>query len=255
MLIEKYHTNRFDFWDDTFNINPKQAKAICDEILRRKLDIDWYCRVRADNLSEELVKKMAKAGCISVGMGVESGSPKILKTIRKMLTLEEIYAAIDLFVKNGIVTKLFIMCDHPGETLNDIRMTIEFRRKIKKKYLRGKVGVVRKPSVSTIYPGTDLEAIARKRGMLPKDFSWSKPYYHPRNILVGADPSVPIFEEILSEKLAAFFLKENVVIDTMMNLKYLFTNSPKDTGEVKEIAKDLLRPAKDYMVRFALWDS
>jgi radical SAM superfamily enzyme YgiQ (UPF0313 family) len=67
--------------DDTFTINKKRIKEVCNEIKRRKLDITWSCNARA-NLDYETMKVMKKAGCRLLDVGYESGSDDILKNIK-----------------------------------------------------------------------------------------------------------------------------------------------------------------------------
>ena len=145
-------------------------------------------------------------GCKWAGIGLESASPRILKRIRKLVTVDQVRDSIKLCVKYGINPKVFTMANLPGETFEDMKMTLAFSRMIKRKY-REQVDIALKPAIAVIYPGTDLENLAYTKGILPRKFRWSQQYYNLKNIIVGVDPRVPIYENIRIEKLAAFFFK------------------------------------------------
>ena len=81
----------FNFVDLTFTANPDHSKNVCAEILSRKLDVKWWCESRA-NIDLELLDVMREAGCVSVAIGVESGSPRILSEISKGITVEQVVA-------------------------------------------------------------------------------------------------------------------------------------------------------------------
>jgi radical SAM superfamily enzyme YgiQ (UPF0313 family) len=173
---------------------------ICDEILKRKLEIKWYCRIRADKANRELLEKMKAAGCISVGVGVESGSPRIIKNIDKGITINQVKNVAKLFAELDLHAKFFFMYNLPGETLDDVKRTFHLMRKLES---YGKK-ILAPIAHSQIYPGTELEILAKNTGMLPENFSWAEPYYNVKNKLIGENPEIPLFEQIKSLKLLKF---------------------------------------------------
>jgi len=195
-VIITYGIKAFDFWDDTFSVNHKHVELICNEIIKRELDIKWYARMRVNTVNYQMLKNMKKAGCVSVSFGVESGSPRVLKAINKNITLNQVRKATKLSSKLGFNIKLFFMHNLPTETISDVKMTIKFMNELLK---YRKVRVM--PAITEIYPSTDLESIAKKQGIIPSDFSWNKPYYSFRNLKFGLDPLIPHFEQINFEKL------------------------------------------------------
>ena len=78
--------NHFNFFDDTFTLNPERVINLCREIIRRKLDVCWECVTRVDFVSAEMLEWMKRAGCLSISYGVESGSSTVLKAINKRQT-------------------------------------------------------------------------------------------------------------------------------------------------------------------------
>lgn len=218
-LINEYGYNAFDFWDSTFNLLPKWSMQICDEILKRKLDIKWYCRIRADRANRELLEKMKASGCIALGVGVESGSPRILKSIKKSITIDQVKDLAKLAMELDFHTKFFFMYNLPRETLNDIKMTFNLMRE-----LESYGNKIQAPIAHTqIYPGTEIEIIAKNMGILPLNFSWSEPYYNLKNKLIGENPEIPLFEQIKSPVLLRLRYSNDIrtVMKTLKTLQSL----------------------------------
>ncbi len=84
---------RFYFVDNTFNLPPTYAKALCGALAAHLPDIVWRCILYPGKIDEELVKLMAIAGCREVSLGFESGSARILKGMNKRFNPDEVRAA------------------------------------------------------------------------------------------------------------------------------------------------------------------
>lgn len=100
-----------EFFDvtDEFNSAPVVAKRICEEMLRRQLNLPWKTQVEAANLDEELVALMARAGCWYVHVGAESFNPRTLRGIGKRATPDDVHRACALFKKHGIKVVVLLM--------------------------------------------------------------------------------------------------------------------------------------------------
>lgn len=180
------------FFDDVFTIDKARVLAICDEIGRRKMHFVWECEARANTIDEEVVTAMKTAGCEFIDLGIESGSDRILKNIRKGITVEQAIRAAKTIKKAGIGMKAFFMHSLPGETYEDIKKTVFLSR-----YLFHELGVEgTTQGISVIYPGTEMEMLAKNSGLLPKDFSWAKPYKRQRSYPpLSTSVCMPIFEQ------------------------------------------------------------
>jgi len=158
-LVENYDVQGIWFRDQTFTMDIKRAMEICDEIIRRELDIRWTCETRVDRLTRELVRKMRKAGCTWISMGVETGDPQILKNIgKKRCTPKMIEDAFKITKEEGILRKAFVMVGLPGESWKSIEKTLKLLEKIQPDAIT--VDIV------TPYPGTKLYEIAKKNKWL-----------------------------------------------------------------------------------------
>lgn len=131
-LVNKFGVKEIHFSDDVFTLDKKRAKMICDEILRRKIDITWAIPngIRVDSIDKTLLKKMKKSGCYSVGLGIESGNQEILNRIKKGVTLREVRRAVRLLNEVGIEIWGYFMFGLPGDTEETMRDTIEFAKSL-----------------------------------------------------------------------------------------------------------------------------
>lgn len=132
--------------DDTFTTNRKRVLDLCRGIRERNLKFLWSCDTRVDVLGEDLLREMRLAGCERLSLGVESGSPRILKQVDKKITVQKIIESTELAKKYGIKVRYFMMLGNRGETAETFRETLSFLEKAKPhQYIF---------SCLSIYPGT-----------------------------------------------------------------------------------------------------
>jgi len=126
--VHKYGIKEILFYDEIFSLDKGRVRVICEEILRRKLDVKWTIRTSANLVDEDLIMLFAKAGCIRINYGVESAEPIILDRLRKNISLEAVRNAVRWTKKFKIDALGFFMLGSPGETLGSIRKTIQFAK-------------------------------------------------------------------------------------------------------------------------------
>jgi len=127
-LKETYGIQGFAIVDDNFVVARQKVLEICRSIA--DLDLRWSALSRVDTVDEEVIAAMAAAGCIEIKFGMESGSERMLKAMRKNTTQAQICKAIELANKYGIQAKVFIIHGYPGENLESTRETIELLRQL-----------------------------------------------------------------------------------------------------------------------------
>ncbi|SHJ81638.1 Radical SAM superfamily enzyme YgiQ, UPF0313 family [Desulfatibacillum alkenivorans DSM 16219] len=115
-----------DIFDYEFLVDRKRAMGICEEIIRRDLDILWACRARIDSLDEDLLARMKESGCGRVYLGIESGLQEMLDRVNKGITIEQVRRAVDMTKAHGIKTLGFFMTGLPGETKQTVKETLKF---------------------------------------------------------------------------------------------------------------------------------
>jgi radical SAM superfamily enzyme YgiQ (UPF0313 family) len=125
-LKEYYGMGLCNFVDDTFVMNKQRVSDICDLI--RPLDIKWFFLTRVDCIDEDLFKKMVDVGCQSVTYGFESGSDRILESLRKKCTIAQADNAIKISKRAGLKIRGQLMVGLPGETDEDVELTADFIR-------------------------------------------------------------------------------------------------------------------------------
>jgi radical SAM superfamily enzyme YgiQ (UPF0313 family) len=128
----KYHAEinnirKFTICDPIINGNPKQLDKLCDLILKDGLEISWTGEaIPRKDMSLQLLQKMKKAGCHKLQIGVESGSAKVLKNMRKLYTPEIAEQFLRKVYQAGMETEVFIMIGFPGEGEKEFQETVEF---------------------------------------------------------------------------------------------------------------------------------
>ncbi len=168
--------SNFFFVDNTFNFPPSYARKLCDELAARKLDLAWRAILYPWLVEERLVESMARAGCVEVSLGFESGSKKILRSMNKRYEPEDVRAISNLLHRYGITRMGFLLLGGPGETRQTVEESLEFADSLELEALKITTGI-------RIYPHTALAAAAVEEGMvLPDDDLLAPTFYMTRSL-------------------------------------------------------------------------
>lgn len=130
VCYKDFNVREIDFFDAVFFLHKPRALEIFREIKRRGLRIEWSCRTRVDVVDEEILRDAARAGCRQIYYGIESVEPKILKSINKDISSEQARQAIRWSKRYGIRTMGFFMVGNPGDTVETVRSSIEFAKRL-----------------------------------------------------------------------------------------------------------------------------
>ncbi len=120
----------FFFEDDTFTVNKERAILICEEILRRNLNITFSVNARVDTADDEMFKIMKRAGCRELLVGFESGNQEVLNKMNKNITLEQSLNFVKLAKENRLEVHGCFVIGLPGETEVSAKETIDFALKL-----------------------------------------------------------------------------------------------------------------------------
>lgn len=122
----------FDINDDCFTLDKQRAENICDLIMDNKLNIRFqlYNGIRADTVNPRLLKKMKRAGCYFISYGCEAGNNKVLKAIKKGITLEQVREAVNWTNEAGIKNAVNFIIGHKEETYRDALDTLNFAKSL-----------------------------------------------------------------------------------------------------------------------------
>lgn len=126
LLYTDYGIREFHIIDDNFTQDKTYAKALLRELLRQDLDISWATPngIRMETLDEELIKLMKESGLYLISLGIESGSDRVLQSMRKNITVKEIRERVGFIRKHGIDIAGFFIMGFPGETKEEIKQTM-----------------------------------------------------------------------------------------------------------------------------------
>ncbi len=126
-IKEKYGTSIIRFNDSSINCNIKALEKLCDLMIEEKLEMKWTSNARIrPEMNIKLLKKMQQAGCMGLWFGIESGSQRILRKMKKGYDLETAKNVIRDTAKNSIRVQIFMIVDFPGETPSDFNKSVAF---------------------------------------------------------------------------------------------------------------------------------
>ncbi len=167
---------------------PALVSSVCDEILARGLDVEWWGNVRFDlAFTPALAKKMAKAGCIAVTGGLECADDRLLKLMNKGITLKSAEKVLRAFKSARIFVHAYLMYDFPTETKAEQRGAERYVRSLAAKGLiqscywhrfaltvhspiarePEKFGIIVKPLKSN-FARNELEYVRKNRPRIPQ---------------------------------------------------------------------------------------
>ena len=122
----QYHCHTFFFVDNSLNARPGYVEELCDEIIKRRLNIQWMDSGCVKGMGKDTLLKMREAGCIRIVWGLESGSKRILKFINKPTSLENASKVFHLANEAGIWNGVEILVGMPTETDHEFDETLDF---------------------------------------------------------------------------------------------------------------------------------
>lgn len=176
-LRDTYGIREIQFYDDTFTVMKKNVLEFCRLMEEKKVGVTFSCFARTDCFNEEMAGALKKAGCHQVMFGVESGSPKILRILRKEIDLERTKQAVQWAKKAGIEVRAAFIFGTPGETDQTIQETLSYAIE-----LDPDIAIF---NITTPYPGTQLYAWAQENGVLLTQDWWD---YELGNSIVDLPP-------------------------------------------------------------------
>ena len=186
---DKDGTKLFYFVDDTFTLNKKRTKKICELLVESDLDISWICDTRLDTIDEELLRLMKESGCVRVKVGVESGSERILKMVKKRITKKQVRETISHIKKEGIDLTIYLMIGFPTETKEEMQETLDFARELDPTYYS--------LSILAPYPGTEIYDDVIMSGIkLPKEH-WEYFFHQSKDMILTDNIDEALVDECL----------------------------------------------------------
>jgi anaerobic magnesium-protoporphyrin IX monomethyl ester cyclase len=170
-LRTKFGVRHLVFIDDCLLGNRPRIETLLGAMIERGWGLTWKAAsVSAWHLDEPLLKLMKASGCVQLTISVESGSPRVLnRVIRKPLKLPTVEPLVRICKEVGIDIGANFVIGFPGETWEEVRQTFAFAERCNFDLAHF--------HIATPLPKTDLYYLARDKGLLPPDFSFTDPKY------------------------------------------------------------------------------
>ena len=204
-------------WNDNrLTAHPKWAHELMDKIIEEKIDLTWMCNDHATSaISQdfELLKKMKKAGCHQIHLGMESANLQVLKNARKGVTPDQVRQTAAMIRKAGIEVLVHNMLGLPGETKETMRETIEFIKTLDVDYVTLGIAQPR--------PGTPFYDYLSMNGYL-RTKDWSQ--YDTMGVPVYDYPNLS-GQEIFKahcQGLREFYLRPSYIIKQILKIRSIY---------------------------------
>jgi radical SAM superfamily enzyme YgiQ (UPF0313 family) len=163
MLKQRYNPDIMWISDDVLTINKKWTHDFVREVKTRNAQHPYECLSRVDLVDHEILKGLRETGCFRIWYGAESGSQKVLDSMRKGTTVAQVREAARITQELGMQAGFFILLGYPDETTADIRMTINFLKETRPDVV----------GTSVAFPIKGTEFYQRVENRLVKDDNWS----------------------------------------------------------------------------------
>jgi anaerobic magnesium-protoporphyrin IX monomethyl ester cyclase len=212
LLYHKHGIREFHMVDDNFTMDMNYAKSFLHDLINKNIKASWATPngVRLDRLDRELIELMKEAGFYSISVGIESGSERMRKKIRKGTDIEKVRKDLKkVYDIGGIDITGFFMLGFPGETSEDIEKTLKFSRELP---------LHRATFHSFIpLPGTELWREMEANGEL-ENVDWNR-YFFWAGAYVPRGLTHKDLKKYHRKAFLLFYLRPRIILH---NLKYLF---------------------------------
>lgn len=212
-LIDNYGIELISFVDDTLTIDQERTKQICNLIIDREIDIDWFCFARVNTVSRELLELMKKAGCYCLLYGVESANKEVLKDIKKGITPNQSRKALKISNELGFKTEASFILGNPKDTRETIEETINFAIELKP--------VIASFNRLVPYPGTEIfEKYYRSKLETTNDNEWDN--FVPKGVNVVVESKTLSKQDLQRYTVKAyskFYLRPSQILHMLRHIE------------------------------------
>jgi len=208
--LERFNGNMLYFSDDLVLATPARSRQLVDAVRLLKKPIQYSVSARFDTLSkidDSLLSEMKETGCRIMGLGIESGSDRILKTIGKRFTAENVLNGLERLKQAGILPTVSIMVGQQSETKEDVELSIDLMRKS----VRSNPNIQYAFTITTPFPGSNLYNLIFEKGYLKDDQEFYDRYFSGSG--VGDWNYVVNLSGMSEEELIQMFKKVNRVYE------------------------------------------
>ena len=175
-LYRSHGRQDFFFVDSSFNADEHHMEKVCRVIISKKLPIRFSCYLAPKISDPSLFTLLSEAGCVAVDFGTDSCSEEMLKSLRKGFTVRDVVEASGACRRAAIDFCHSLIFGGPGETHGTVKETLQWMDEIGPKAVVAMTGI-------RIYPGTEMERIASREGLITPGEEMLRPrfYFHGKD--------------------------------------------------------------------------
>ncbi len=187
--MRNFGIHDFRFYDDVFTAPKERIMDFCERVLREDLKITWNCYARVDTVDKEMLRAMRRSGCRNVKYGIDFGTQKWLTLSKKHTTLAQAEEAISETKKIGIAAKASFIIGMPGETVDEIKETINFAIKLNPTYTTF--------NILTPLPGSEIfDEAKRNQTLIPCDYD---EFFDKKRTILQNQLALPVLERLIRD--------------------------------------------------------
>ncbi|MBF0421764.1 MAG: cobalamin-dependent protein [Magnetococcales bacterium] len=147
-IRDNYDVRYFGIYDELFDFTPGRIEEFCHALIDRRANVQWRCSLRVNKVTQGLLDLMHDAGCQLIAYGLESGSDRVLNSMRKRISTAQIARAISFTRQAKIGIQAQFLFGDPAETEETVQETLRFKQEQSLDFIDW--------SAVTPYPGTPL---------------------------------------------------------------------------------------------------
>lgn len=212
ILVKDSGIKEIHIWDDCFTLLKDRVFKIRDLIKKKNIKVKFAFPngVRADMVNQDVLKALKEMGTYSIAFAPETGSLRILNSIKKNFTLDQTREAFSLAKKLKLETWGFFMIGLPGETEEDINKTIDFAIEVNPDIV--------KFNILMPFPGTEVrKQLLEENLILEKDYS--KYGFHSRPVHRLSVLSTEDLVRLHSKAYRKFYLRPVKLLQQVLRLR------------------------------------
>jgi len=135
ILVRNYKVKNIRIVDDIFTFKPERVEKICDFIIERNYDLNFWCYARLDTVNETMLIKMKRAGINWISYGIEAGHEKVREGVFKRLNSDTIKKAVEMTKKVGIHIIANFVFGLPDDDIETVRATLDVAKEFNFEYV------------------------------------------------------------------------------------------------------------------------
>ena len=170
IISHNYDYTMISLEDSMFDLRSAWFHELADKMSRNKKKRLGYCVTRVDSVDEDGLAAAAKMGLFAILFGVESGSEKVLGTVDKGITYEQVKKALKMSKKQGIYNGTLWVVGLPGDDQVESQKSYDFMETLYSEELTDIAAISR----MVPYPGTPIFAAPKKYGVKILHYDWER---------------------------------------------------------------------------------